>query len=162
MWSSKFQNATPPTVFMRSQPNFMKTLATMGEYKLLLPQFSSNFNQTLQKECNCGNTGYYYFWRSEKSLKVYRTLKINYLSYIAIIHKTMLVSSDKRSSRHKRLWASCLLSLDRFLSRICNIGWMGGWCWGVLMLTPYHSSDTVKLFTAHTMHLWCRLNTIYA
>ena len=32
-------------------------------------------------------------------LKVYGTLKISYLNYIARIHKDMLVSSDKRSSR---------------------------------------------------------------
>ncbi len=31
----KFQNATP-TVFIRSQPNFMRTLSTMGECRLLL------------------------------------------------------------------------------------------------------------------------------
>ncbi len=32
----KFQNATPPTVFISCQPNFMRTLATMVEYRLLL------------------------------------------------------------------------------------------------------------------------------
>ncbi len=35
-------------------------------------------------------------------LKVYGTLKISYLSYIASIHKSMLVSSDKWSSRSSR------------------------------------------------------------
>ena len=35
-------------------------------------------------------------------LKVYDTLKISYLIYIAIIHKAMLVSSGKRQSRVSR------------------------------------------------------------
>ncbi len=32
----KFQNATPPTVFIQCQPTFMRTLATTVEYRLLL------------------------------------------------------------------------------------------------------------------------------
>ena len=32
----EIQNATSPTVFIRCQPNFMGTLATMVEYRLLL------------------------------------------------------------------------------------------------------------------------------
>ena len=35
IWGWKFQNTTP-TVFIRCQPNFMRTLVTMGEYGLLL------------------------------------------------------------------------------------------------------------------------------
>ena len=35
IWGWKFQSATP-TVFIRCQPNFMRTLATMVEYRLLL------------------------------------------------------------------------------------------------------------------------------
>ncbi len=32
----KFQKATSPTIFIGSQPNFMKTLAAMVGYRLLL------------------------------------------------------------------------------------------------------------------------------
>ncbi len=32
----KFENASPPTVFMRSQSNLMKTMATMVDYRILL------------------------------------------------------------------------------------------------------------------------------
>ncbi len=46
-WVWKFQNATP-TVFIRCQSNFMRALATMAEYRLLLflaiGQVSRNFN----------------------------------------------------------------------------------------------------------------------
>ncbi len=48
------------------------------------------------------------FWRSAKFLKVYGTLKISYLSYIASIHKSRLVSSDKWSSRASRPLGLCL------------------------------------------------------
>ncbi len=30
----KFQNATPPAVFIRSHPNFMRALLAMGEHGL--------------------------------------------------------------------------------------------------------------------------------
>ncbi len=30
IWDGKFQNATPPTVFIPCYPNYMKTLLTMG------------------------------------------------------------------------------------------------------------------------------------
>ncbi len=40
-------------------------------------------------------------------LKVYGTLKISYLSYIAIIHNAMLILSGKKSSRTSR--PLCLL-----------------------------------------------------
>ncbi len=36
IWGWKFQNATPRTVSIRCQPNFMRTLASMVEYRLLL------------------------------------------------------------------------------------------------------------------------------
>ncbi len=36
IWGWKFQSATHPTVFIQCQSNFMRTLATMGEYRLLL------------------------------------------------------------------------------------------------------------------------------
>ncbi len=36
IWGWKFQNTIPPTVFIQCQSNFMRSLATMGEYRLLL------------------------------------------------------------------------------------------------------------------------------
>ncbi len=44
IWEWKFQTATPPTVFIRSQPNFMRTLFTMmAKYRL---QWSLHFKTT--------------------------------------------------------------------------------------------------------------------
>ena len=34
IWGWKFHNATPPTVFIRSGPNFMINTAVIGEYKV--------------------------------------------------------------------------------------------------------------------------------
>ena len=34
--AGNFKNATSPTVFIGSQANFLRTLATMAEYRLLL------------------------------------------------------------------------------------------------------------------------------
>ncbi len=36
IWSWKFQNATPPAVFIGCPPNFIRTLASIGEYRMLL------------------------------------------------------------------------------------------------------------------------------
>ncbi len=72
--------------------------------RLLLPQFSSNFNQTLQKACIRGKYRLLLFLSVCHSLKVYGTLNRSYFSsmYIASIDKAMLVSSSKRSSRTLR------------------------------------------------------------
>ncbi len=59
-------------------------------------QFQTNF-RVLR-----GNTGHYFFWRSAKFLSIYVTLRRRYLSYITIIHKGILVSYGKRSSRGSR------------------------------------------------------------
>ena len=68
----------------------------------LVPQFSSNFNQTLQKACIQGKYRLLLFLDSCQILKGYGTLKISYLSQIASIHKAMLVSSSNRSSKLSR------------------------------------------------------------
>ena len=51
------------------------------------------------------NQGKYRLWRFLaicQILKIYGILKIHILRYIAVIHKAMLVSCDKRSSRGSR------------------------------------------------------------
>ncbi len=70
--------------------------------RLLLQQLSSRFNHTLQKACIREKYKLLLFLALCQSLKVYDTLKINYLSYFASIDKAMLVSSGKRSSRPSR------------------------------------------------------------
>ncbi len=75
---------------------------TLQDYWLLLPQFSSNFNQTfnfLEKMCNLEEIQVITFLAIWQILKVNGTLQISYLIYIGIIHKAMLVLSGKRSSR---------------------------------------------------------------
>ncbi len=62
---------------------------------VLLPEFSPNFSQTLQKACNQVKYRLFLFLVICQILKVYGTLKISYHSYIAIIHKAMFVSSCK-------------------------------------------------------------------
>ncbi len=52
-------------------------------------------------------------------LKRYGTLKIRYLSYIAITHKAMLVSSGKRSSRGSRPLG--VLFKIGVIERFCNV-----------------------------------------
>ncbi len=36
IWGWKFEKTTPPTLFIRSQPNVIRVLATIVEYRLLL------------------------------------------------------------------------------------------------------------------------------
>ena len=67
--------------------------------RLLLPQFSSYLNQTLHKACNLAKYKLLLFLAICQTLKAHGILKISYLSCIASIHKAMLVSSGKRSSR---------------------------------------------------------------
>ncbi len=68
----------------------------LGEYKLLL------------------------FWRSAK-FKIYDTLKMSSLSYIAISHKPILILSDKRSRKRQSPWASCYSVPLLFVSEWFNV-----------------------------------------
>ncbi len=71
--------------------------------RLLLPQFSSIFKQTLEKVCNWGKYRSLLFLAVCQNLKVYGPLKMLSQLHIAIlIHEAMLVSSGKRSSRASR------------------------------------------------------------
>ena len=65
--------------------------------RLLLPQFSSNFNQTLQKTCIQGKYRLLLILAICQTLKVYIWHFENNLPqlYTASIHKAMLVSSGK-------------------------------------------------------------------
>ncbi len=56
-------------------------------------------------------------------LKVHCTLNIRYLSYIASIHKAMLVSSGKGSSRSSRPLGILLLALLDCVSRVNGVAW---------------------------------------
>ncbi len=73
---------------------------------LLLPQFSFNFNQTLQKACIRENTGYYTCSICQ-ILKVHGALKRSYLSYIASIHKLSWFLLAKGQAERQGTWASC-------------------------------------------------------
>ncbi len=58
--------------------------------RVLLPQLSSNLNKSLQKACIHGKIQPFTASVYVVYLKVYATLKINYLSYIPSIHNDML------------------------------------------------------------------------
>ncbi len=67
--------------------------------RLFLPQFSSNF---MENTVIRGENRLLLFLDICQILKICGTLKISYLSFIATIHKVMLVSSRKGSSRVSR------------------------------------------------------------
>ena len=67
--------------------------------RVLLPQFSSKFNQTFEKACNPGQYRPLLFLPNCKHMALSREVTS---SANAIIHKSILVSSGKRSSRLSR------------------------------------------------------------
>ncbi len=69
---------TSSTFFIQFQPNCTESMVIRGKYRLWL------------------------FSKIYQILKLYSTVKINHVSYIASIHKAMFVSSSKRSSRSSR------------------------------------------------------------
>ncbi len=81
--------------------------------RLLLPQFSSNFNQNLWKAH--GNQGKLLLFLAI-CLKVYCTLKICHLSYIASIHKTKLVSSSKKVKQSVKAPGPLVLAICQILN----------------------------------------------
>ena len=90
--------------------------------KILLPQISSSFHQTLGKACKHGKYSSLLFGAICK----YDTLmKIRYLSCFTIIHKNIyLFSPGKRSSRSSR-------GLDLLLFMYFLWWWWWWWWWGV-------------------------------
>ncbi len=86
--------------------------------KVYCSPFSSKFSQALLQACIQGQYRLLLFVAICQILKVpvYVSLKISYLSYIASIHKAMLVSSVKGSSRASRA------SGDLVFSRVREIG----------------------------------------
>ena len=86
------QKAAVPLVFNQFQPKFWESVVIMG------------------------NTSYFVLWLSDK-FKNIRHLMISYISYIDI-HKAMLFSSGRRSSRMSQLLklASCSFSMVPYKS----------------------------------------------
>ncbi len=68
------------------------------------PSFHPNSTKHYWKQGNQGRIQAITILAICQIIKVYGTLKISYLSYIASIHKSILVSSDKWSSRASRPW----------------------------------------------------------
>ncbi len=119
--------------------------------RLLRPQFSFIFEQTLQKACNRGKYRVSLFLGTfKRNLKVYDTLKISYLSYIAIIHKAMLVASGEKFSRSLKSVGLSMYNLEQkgFFTKFKRCGQTNQ----IRIIKGPQTFLNVMLFTLNELH----------
>ena len=89
--------------------HFVKFLMLRISKGCCYPSFHPISTKRYKKNVFWGKCRLLLFLAICQTLKVYGTLNICYLSYIASIHKAMLVSSAKSQAECQGLWASYIL-----------------------------------------------------